>query len=754
MTTCCRWTVAERGALRQHRGFLDQFAEAAELLPKLAAKPAPAGNAKHGVKQHDGAKDGMALLDNADVRAIASQRTASGRMDAMLRALMRHEDGFVALVAALQDESKRAEIDTTAPANVGGVGKLQTLKSGGTHPTTRTDGGIHGTHGAHGMRAPTATGAHVRAPPRKAKGPPPRKPKRVPKTHKAMRAGLIESSREAQAHMFPEAAEEAKAAEAVEAAEQKAKALVALTQSFRAGNGGCPGSSGGDSSSKAPAAPAVGTKKYAALLRAHELAALRRAGLAAALADDAAQRGALIALFEATGGVVPTSEVWGDATVSGFSDSLGSGAGACHGRNEGVVGENRRRGAEPLMAEVPTSAVTGWSRADFWGTDAPLPSWHGVTIGEGGRVVALRLASNGLSGVLPDAFVALASGEAEERRCLEGVALASEATRQRGAKKEALPPPPVPALAHLRVLQLQSNALRGALPPNLLRRLPALETLWLHNNALEGPLPSFGAPPLREDGQADGARLESVRLDNNCFGGKLPKTLGKLARLKELELERNRLDGGLPAGLAALNRAATAENGHEDEHKRIGTSMGGRSTMSRGTIAKSRLGKKVGGESSRRGRSGSASGGLMRFTAHANRLSGEVPAALLYGSGAAGASLRTLTLGGNRLSGTLPSPKRDGHGGDQAGSRGGGGDMSMRMSSSGGSFSASGARVQIGLSGNQLRGRVPASLQPRLGGGMGITAAGDRSITVDLRHNKLALTAPRADLWKSMHSTY
>ena len=392
----------------------------------------------------------------------------------------------------------------------------------------------------------------------------------------------------------------------------------------------------GATNSSAPAAAAdLGATAQAKEIYQRRM--LRRAGLAQAIEDDLAQRNSLTALFDATGG--PSGK---------------------------------------------------WSRAQNWATDAPVWTWHGVTV-QHGQIDAIDLAGNGLSGHLPSAFVEPGGTQVGRRSCL-------------------LP------LPKLRILCLQNNRLTGKLPPRLLERLPYLEQLWLGNNQLSGSLPNFGAAvdsnsfdagrvgghseaqgssrkrgsPRRkaanttETKRNAGELLRSVRLDNNCFTGALPRTIGHLKNLGELELERNSLSGTLPPSLAALNNTA-----------------------------------------------GDSGSGLLRLTLHANKLHGSVPAGLFYGSrqghseddacGSTAAvttsSLRTLNLGGNHLSGALEPPTRSALQGSQD--------------------SCLGQLTTLNLIDNRFTGRVPVVLRPRMGASdFGVTQNQGLSTSIDMRYNK------------------
>ena len=677
------WTIAEIGTLSQHRSFIEQICDAVELLQILGPLE-EAQEVQHAVKAYTSAREAAALaralvvaaacpaeqslasssspsrppskqerltrlradhkhralaadaqakqqaedeaklgvesarqrareresepglaLSAADCYSVLSQRTATGRMDVLLRALRSKPRSMSALLAAI-----RADPHATP------------------HRSKRGKCRHRGKTKAHEVD-PNRT--HLRSTQQQNERVP-----RQRKTTKSTGRGLIESTRHAMAHLFPEAAEEAAAA-------KRAEAEI----SVRAGGSILPAVAapveekqstatyGEGVASSAPAA-GVDAGATAQAQKIHQQRMLRRAGLAQAIEDDLAQRNALTALFDATGG--PSGK---------------------------------------------------WLRAENWATEAPVWTWYGVIV-QHGQVDVVDLAANGLSGHLPSAFI-------------------EPSAAQVGRRSRA----PLPKL---RVLCLQNNRLTGKLPPRLLEQLPCLEQLWLGNNQLCGPLPNFGAEvdtqsldagrdqhtetkrgsPRRKTASTmetkhhAGALLRSVRLDNNCFTGALPRTIGHLKKLTELELERNSLSGTLPPSLAAMNSTA-----------------------------------------------GDSRVGLLRLTLHANKLHGSVPAGLLYGSdhghnqdnvcdstmAATMSSLRTLNLGGNHLSGELEPPTRS----------------ALRCNHD----SCLGQLKNINLIDNRFTGHVPAVLRPRLGASdFGVTQNQGLSTRIDMRFNK-KLRMPR-----------
>ena len=130
----------------------------------------------------------------------------------------------------------------------------------------------------------------------------------------------------------------------------------------------------------------------------------------------------------------------------------------------------------------------GWTDAENWLTYEPVREWHGVETDADGRVTAISLPGNRLSGPLP---------------------------------------PGLGSLDRIERLELGGNALRGPIPSDL-GSLSELQDLSLQGNQLAGALPAAlaGASSLR--------RL--FLTDNQDLSGALPESLTAL-RLEALRAE-------------------------------------------------------------------------------------------------------------------------------------------------------------------------------------------------------------------------
>ncbi len=156
-----------------------------------------------------------------------------------------------------------------------------------------------------------------------------------------------------------------------------------------------------------------------------------------------------------------------------------------------------------LQALYQATNGTGWAANINWNTSAALNTWHGVTTNSAGRVTALHLDNNGLSGLIP--------AELSD-------------------------------LTDLTYLNLSNNTLSGRIPPEL-SDLTDLTYLNLSNNTLSGRIP----PEL-----GDLTSLQVLDLSSNDLSGRIPAELGDLPDLQALYLAGNRLRGALPDSLLNL----------------------------------------------------------------------------------------------------------------------------------------------------------------------------------------------------------
>ena len=204
-----------------------------------------------------------------------------------------------------------------------------------------------------------------------------------------------------------------------------------------------------------------------------------------------------------------------------------------------------------LMALYDATNGNNWPDSTNWGTDEPLDRWHGVTIGDAGRVVRLNLHANNLTGTLPPALGRLSSLAALD---LHGNNLTGPIPPALGDLSNLVRlflsnnnltgpiPPALGDLSNLKELILFANDLTGPIP-RALGDLSSLVVLFLHHNNLTGPIPpALGAL----------SSLRHLSLSSNNLAGPLPPALGDLSGLGILQLDFNNLTGALPLSLANL----------------------------------------------------------------------------------------------------------------------------------------------------------------------------------------------------------
>ena len=156
-----------------------------------------------------------------------------------------------------------------------------------------------------------------------------------------------------------------------------------------------------------------------------------------------------------------------------------------------------------LVALYDSTNGDNWRRNGAWKTTAPLGEWYGVLTGDAGRVIALDLFDNDLSGPIP---------------------------------------PELGGLTRLFELYLTDNDLSGPIPPEL-GRLTRLSQLFLAGNDLSGPIP----PEL-----SGLTGLSTLVLAENGLSGPIPPELGAMTRLQDLLLSNNDLSGPIPTELINL----------------------------------------------------------------------------------------------------------------------------------------------------------------------------------------------------------
>jgi len=179
-----------------------------------------------------------------------------------------------------------------------------------------------------------------------------------------------------------------------------------------------------------------------------------------------------------------------------------------------------------LVALYNATNGPNWTNNTNWLTE-PINAWQGISV-ENGRVVAIELSNNGLSGNIPSKINYLTN---LQRLFLDNNKLTGSI------------PYGIGMLTNLIVLSLSQNQLHGTIPIEI-GNLANLKNLNLDFNKLTGNIPS-------EIGNL--RNLYSLFLSNNLLSGNVPIELGNLTILEILSLSNNKLSGILPVEISSLN---------------------------------------------------------------------------------------------------------------------------------------------------------------------------------------------------------
>ena len=222
---------------------------------------------------------------------------------------------------------------------------------------------------------------------------------------------------------------------------------------------------------------------------------------------------------------------WGGCIPLGIAEVVGEGS-DIHRLGiplcaQAAGGASAASDREALVALYNATDGPNWFDNTNWLSDEPLGEWHGVSVGQAGRVVVLDLSWNGLSGDLPEELGSLSS---LRKLYLHSNELSGQIPSELGS------------LTLLHELDLHSNELSGQIPSEL-GNLTPLRELYLHSNELSGQIPSqLGSL----------TRLRELDLYSNSLSGEMPPRLGNLSSLKWLSLHDNQLRGSIPPEFGEL----------------------------------------------------------------------------------------------------------------------------------------------------------------------------------------------------------
>lgn len=275
---------------------------------------------------------------------------------------------------------------------------------------------------------------------------------------------------------------------------------------------------------------------------------------------------------------------------------------------------------------VATNGGAWTTNANWQNPQALYRTWYGLTVPSSGafagRVIAINLPANGLTGSVTNAIIALSQMSA-----LQTVNLSGNSTL--GGTLGSV----VAGLRSVRTLNLANTGLSGRLPLEL-GTLDSLQILKLDSNRLDGTLTDifctvFGRTQrdysLREmrlsSNRLTGdippcivqfTQLQVLRLEDNQFTGKIPEGINRLAQMREFVLARNRLTGELPRSLDSTTFVVFA-----------GKSLGSSETQAFSQVE--------------------------IFDVSSNQLSGTIPNGIAQSRG-----MKTLLLNNNSFTGRLP----------------------------------------------------------------------------------------------------
>ncbi|KAJ0098697.1 hypothetical protein Patl1_21408 [Pistacia atlantica] len=202
------------------------------------------------------------------------------------------------------------------------------------------------------------------------------------------------------------------------------------------------------------------------------------------------------------------------------------------------------------VQNFPEGYLNSWKNSD----DSPCGSynWKGVTCREG-KVVALSISNQNLSGLLPPGLGKLSSlrrlnlrnnnfhgslpFELFNASSLQSLVLS-------GNSFSGPVPTQIGTLTNLQVLDLSQNAFSGSIPSSLVQ-CKRLKALVLNNNSLNGSLSDGFGTNL--------TTLQKLNLSFNNLSGLIPNDIGQFSSLNgTLDLSHNHFSGSVPATLGYL----------------------------------------------------------------------------------------------------------------------------------------------------------------------------------------------------------
>lgn len=201
-----------------------------------------------------------------------------------------------------------------------------------------------------------------------------------------------------------------------------------------------------------------------------------------------------------------------------------------------------------LMAIYILMGGEDWRTQDNWGEGDPCwDAWYGVTCNEHGKVIALKLVDNRVSGYIPAIL-----GDLTHMLFLD---LSSTAPDYHGhpnvdSNNVVGPMPSLAKMRRLEEIEVSGNKI-NSLPLDLRDNAHTLRSLSANHNLLR-TLPQ---------GLRDFTALHTLELSHNLIYTS-PSDLGYLTNARFVQLQYNRFIGTIPASIVGMRRARVLDLSH------------------------------------------------------------------------------------------------------------------------------------------------------------------------------------------------
>jgi len=200
--------------------------------------------------------------------------------------------------------------------------------------------------------------------------------------------------------------------------------------------------------------------------------------------------------------------------------------------------------------EMWTSDATrlGWES----NSNIEVCQWDGIECDSHKNIIAIALASSGLSASLPSQLGGLTSLKKIrlEMNSIHGIiphelaSLPHLEVLNLSENKITGNLPQSFASSKLQILALRSNGIKGLIPSNLITATSSCQAISLSKNLISGTIPSsFYQLSI----------LDTLDLSSNLISGTISESIGDLMFLQDLRLDNNTLIGSIPSSIAKPN---------------------------------------------------------------------------------------------------------------------------------------------------------------------------------------------------------